>query len=157
MQLQVTAPRSRAPTRGGLREPPRPRDDPRMDSSRRPGLPLALALAFAVACGGGDDGNDDDTAAGTTLIESTSAAATTTEAATGSSGGGDSTTGFPMECEGLCGEGEICVFLGACSEDPPSCAPADMVICDFESGACSVIDVCSGTLFEGALLCETCG
>lgn len=125
-------------------------------------LVLLGMLATALACPG-DDGNDDDTAAGTTLVESSTAAATTeattTEtAATGSSeGGGGSTTGFPMECEGLCGEGEICVFPGTCSEDPPSCVPADMVLCDFETGTCSVIDVCSGTLFEGALRCETCG
>lgn len=113
-------------------------------------------LATTLACG--DDGGDDDTAAGTTLVETTSAAETIATA-TGSSGsgGGDSTTGFPMECEGLCGEGEICVFPGACSEDSPSCVAADMVICDFATGACSVIDVCSGTLVEGALVCETCG
>lgn len=128
-----------------------------MDSSHRRALPT-LALALALACG--DDGdNDDDTAAGTTVAAtSTSTAAETTEAAvTEPSGGGDSTTGFPMECEGLCDAGQICVFPGTCSADPPSCAPAEMIICDFETGACSLMDVCSGTLFEGALLCETCG
>jgi hypothetical protein len=124
-------------------------------------LPARLALlgtlATTVACG--DDGaDDDDTAAGTTLIETTSAAAETTSAATDSSdSGGDSTTGFPMECEGLCGEGEVCVVLGTCSPDPPFCSPAVDVVCDFETGACGVMDVCSGTFIEGALLCETCG
>lgn len=127
-----------------------------MDCSHRRALPT-LALVLALACGG-DDGGDEDTAAGTTEAATSTSAAETTEAAvTESSGGGDSTTGFPMECEGLCDEGEICVFPGTCSADPPSCAPAEMIVCDFETGACSLMDVCSGTLFEGALLCETCG
>lgn len=125
-----------------------------MDSSHRRALPT-LALALALACGD-DGGNDDDTAAGTTLA-ATSTSATSEAAATQSSSGGDSTTGFPMECEGLCDAGQICVFPGTCSADPPSCAPAEMIVCDFETGACSLMDVCSGTLFEGALLCETCG
>lgn len=130
-----------------------------MDCSHRRALPtpvLVLALALAPACGG-DEGNDDDT----TVAASTSAATETTEAATDSSealdSGGDSTTGFPAECEGLCAEGEICVVLGTCSPDPPLCSPAADVVCDFATGTCGVMDVCSGTLFEGALLCETCG
>lgn len=123
-------------------------------------LALLGTLALSLACG--DDGNDDDTAAGTTVAAgSTSAGAETTAATeaagTGSSGGGDSTTGVPAECESLCGEGEICVVPGTCSADPPFCAPADMIICDFATGVCGLMDVCSGTLMDGALLCETCG
>jgi hypothetical protein len=59
-------------------------------------------------------------------------------------------------CEPLaCSEGQVCVATGSCPE-APLCVAAEMVTCDFGSGLCTVVDVCSGTLMDGALDCEQC-
>jgi hypothetical protein len=112
---------------------------------------LAVLVALALAGGCGDDGSDD-TAAGTTT-------APTTDASTGGSATTEpaESTGPPAECEAVaCGEGELCIVPGDCTPDAPYCAPAEMVICDFASGVCTLEGVCSGTLGFGALVCETC-
>lgn len=114
---------------------------------------LTLPFALALACGG-DDGNDD-TAAGTTVTDpgtDGTHASETTGAATSS----EESTGAPAECEALmCGEAELCVSPGSCG-DAPFCIAANMVPCDFGSGLCNVVDVCSGPIHSGALVCETC-
>jgi len=45
---------------------------------------------------------------------------------------------------------------GPCTPDPPFCVAAEMVVCDFGSGVCTLQDVCSGALVDGALVCEPC-
>lgn len=122
-------------------------------------LPARLALFGVLALACGDDGNDD-TAAGTTVVppstgSDTTAAAATTEAAEGES------TGTPAECDAvMCGEGELCVVPTCCDEpctpDPPFCAAANTVLCDFGTAICTLEDVCSGPLQGGALVCEPC-
>jgi hypothetical protein len=117
-------------------------------------LALLGTLTLALACG--DDG-DDDTAAGTTAdpTAGSTTAASTTEAGT-TAASGDETADPAVVCEALaCDEGQICVATGTCPEEP-FCVPAEMVTCDFGSGVCTVVDVCSGTLMDGAFDCEQC-
>ena len=116
-------------------------------------LALLGTLVLPLACG--DDG-DDDTAAGTTTAETT-APATETAHETGTTvASGDETADPAVVCEALaCSEGQICVATGSCPEEP-LCVAAEMVTCDFGSGLCTVVDVCSGTLADGALDCDQC-
>jgi hypothetical protein len=118
-------------------------------------LALLGTLALALACG--DDG-DDDTAAGTTAAGTTAAdtAPAETTAAGTATASGDETADPAVVCEALaCEEGQICVATGACPEEP-SCVPGEMVACDFGSGVCTALDVCSGTMMDGVLDCEQC-
>lgn len=125
----------------------------------RPWAPLRLRLALALAslpllAACGDDG-DDDSAGETGAAETTETGAAETGAA--ETGAGDDSTVPPPECEALtCGEGELCVVFGDCTPDPPACVDGSMIPCDFGTGQCTLLDVCSGSPRPGALVCETC-
>jgi hypothetical protein len=109
---------------------------------------LCLALLLVLACG-----DDDGTGDSATTVASTSAASTSE----GPESSEAEVTGPPPECDAImCGDAEICVVLGACADEPSSCVPVEMVLCDFGTGLCSLPDVCSGPAQPGALVCETC-